>query len=265
MIAVALVCFCFDVGDCLNMSEEVKTKAICVRAIDYGESDRLITLLTSELGKITVRARGVLSAKAKLRHAAQPFAFGDYILTEKSGFYTLSGFDYVDGFTSLSDDLLRYYLGVVGLEVAEKLTEEGSSVRNEFACLVRYLTNLAYDGGNNKVELIRYIINMLRIVGYGVSTDPCIVCGADVKSYVFDLDAGGFVCDRHKGRFFVRLSEETGMALKLINSEKSEENINVAPEIAADIISLFSQYIKFKTAKTVKSAFETAELLRILK
>ena len=130
------------------MKEEIKTDAICLRSVEYGESDRIITLLTDKLGKIAVRARGVSSPKSRLRHAAVPFSFGEYILVENGDFYSLKSFDYNDAFTSVSDDLVRYFSSAAALEVADKLTEENVSVSEELARLLRFLMTVCYDGGS---------------------------------------------------------------------------------------------------------------------
>ncbi len=51
-----------------------------LRATDYLENDKILTLLTAEMGKITAGIKGVKKAGAKLKFAAQPFCFAEYIL-----------------------------------------------------------------------------------------------------------------------------------------------------------------------------------------
>ena len=52
---------------------EIKADALLLRAADYGENDKIVTLLTAEYGKIAAAMKGVKKAGAKLRFAAQPF------------------------------------------------------------------------------------------------------------------------------------------------------------------------------------------------
>ena len=103
------------------MREEIKTEGICLRSVEYGESDRIITLLTDNQGKLAVRAKGISSPKSKLRHAATPFSFGEYILTVNGEFYTLKSFDYKDAFTAVSDDLTRYFSGAAALVIFSEM------------------------------------------------------------------------------------------------------------------------------------------------
>ena len=67
---------------------EIKTEAIVLQSIDYKDNDKLLTLFSPTLGRITAGAKGVKKQKAKLSFAAQPFCFAEYVLAEKGGRYT---------------------------------------------------------------------------------------------------------------------------------------------------------------------------------
>ena len=62
---------------------EIKVDAIVIRTADYGESDRMLTLFTLQRGKLSAAAKGVRKAGAKLRFAAQPFCFAEYVLAQR--------------------------------------------------------------------------------------------------------------------------------------------------------------------------------------
>ena len=70
---------------------EIKTEGVVLQAIDYKDNDKLLTVFSPTLGKITAGIRGVKKPKAKLAFAAQPFCFAEYILAEKGGRYTVTG------------------------------------------------------------------------------------------------------------------------------------------------------------------------------
>ena len=56
---------------------DFKSDALLIKSCDYGESDKIITLLTADRGKLTAGMKGVRKAGAKLRFAAQPFCFAE--------------------------------------------------------------------------------------------------------------------------------------------------------------------------------------------
>ena len=239
------------------MTEEIKTEGICLRAVEYGESDRIITLLTDDLGKIAVKAKGISSPKSKLRHAALPFAFGEYILSCKGDFYTLKAFDYLDAFTAVSDDLIRYFCGTAALEIADKLTEESAPVREELARLLRLLMTLCYDGGSLP-EFLCYLLDMLTIAGYRISTGEFTAL-CDPKYYVFDLEEGGIVPSSRRSPYALKM---TAGAMRALSAFSEGETLDTEKEIYAEIFALLSQYVKLKTGKNLRALFELCDLLR---
>ena len=240
------------------MTEEIKARGICLRTTDYGENDRIMTLLTDEKGKIAVRARGVTSAKSKLRHAATPFAFGEYILSVRNGYYTLRTFDYLDSFPPISENIVRYYCGAAALETVDKLDEGGVPDVEEFARLLRFLTDLCY-GGGNEGDFILFVLDMLMICGYGVS-EGASQTGLSAKNYVFDLEEGGFVPQEKKGGNYVRLTADAAsLFLSYIAGERPSQPASCS---IAEILSLLSLYIRLKTGNNVHSYFELSNLLK---
>ena len=71
--------------------ESTKAKGIVLFSRDYQESDKLLTILTLEYGKITVKAKSVRTAKSKLKikfnfilllkptEKSVGFSIGDYL------------------------------------------------------------------------------------------------------------------------------------------------------------------------------------------
>ena len=68
---------------------EIKVNALMLRAVDYNEYDKMLTLLTAEYGKISAGIKGVRKPAAKLRFAAQPFCFAEYVLAKRGDKYTV--------------------------------------------------------------------------------------------------------------------------------------------------------------------------------
>ena len=60
-----------------------KIKALVLRAADFKENDKLLLLYCGEYGKITASIRGVKKPGAKLKFAAEPFCFGEFMLSDR--------------------------------------------------------------------------------------------------------------------------------------------------------------------------------------
>ena len=61
------------------------TKAIILREVKYKEADRILTVLTEDMGKITVKARGALRKGSKTAAATQFLAFSELTMLERNG------------------------------------------------------------------------------------------------------------------------------------------------------------------------------------
>ena len=58
----------------------IKTDGIVLREVAYQDSDKLLTVLTREYGKLTVRARGVRSSRSRSKAACQLLAYSEFTL-----------------------------------------------------------------------------------------------------------------------------------------------------------------------------------------
>ena len=92
---------------------EIKINAIVLKAVDYKDNDRILTLYSLENGKITAGIKGVKKAGAKLKFASEPFCFAEYILNCKNGKYTVIGATYIDTFYELRLNLEKYYTSAI--------------------------------------------------------------------------------------------------------------------------------------------------------
>ena len=122
-----------------------------LRATDYLENDKILTLLTAERGKITAGIKGVKKAGAKLKFAAQPFCFAEYILAERGGRYTVTQASECESFYDLRTDVNKFYAACAVCETAQALTFEGDGGGIFYGC-VKALTQMC--GGDEALSLI---------------------------------------------------------------------------------------------------------------
>lgn len=236
------------------MAMEVKVKGWCLRAVDYGEADRIITIITADNGKLAVKARGVRKPNAKLRYATAPMAFGEYILSVNNGFYSLISFDYIDSFSTVTDNLDSFFVAMIIAETADKLTDEFADTSAELTCGIGALMRLCYDDNVPPLLGLTYLSDILKVTGYGINVSTCPICGSKTKSYIFDMEAGGFVCPAHRGGLSVKLSENA--ANLLINTVENNQVVEAEDCTIKELYAILQQYIKVKTGKTIKSIFE---------
>ncbi len=173
---------------------ETKVNAIVLKAVDYGENDKILTLLTAERGKLSAGIKGVKKAGAKLRFAAQPFCFAEYILVRRGDKHTVIQASENESFYELRTDINKFFAACAVTEAAYSLIYGGETVAEIFTKTVRALTSMC--GGDEAFALIKYLVFLLSQSGYGIGLDGCSSCGAPLtgKAVRFDMEAGGFTC-----------------------------------------------------------------------
>ena len=67
------------------MSSRLRTHAIVLRRVDYGESDRIVTMLTDDAGKITLMAKGARNVRSKLAGGIELFSVSEIVYTPGRG------------------------------------------------------------------------------------------------------------------------------------------------------------------------------------
>ena len=145
---------------------EIKTDAIVLQSLDYKDNDKLLTLFSPSLGKITAGIRGVKKPTAKLAFSAQPFCFAEYVLAEKNGRYTVTGAYLHESFFSLRYDIDRFYAACAATEVCLSVLMENEQHEGLFIGLIECLKGLSLSGEDSAETLISFLLIALRESGY---------------------------------------------------------------------------------------------------
>ena len=172
---------------------EIKTEAVVLQSIDYKDNDKLLTLFSPSLGKITAGIRGVKKPKARLGFCAQPFCFAEYVLAEKGGRYTVTGAYLHESFFELRVDLLRFYAGCAAAEICRVLAVENDRHDALFVAFIECLKALCLAEENEADALIEFVLVALRESGYPIELGLLESCDGDIGSQLrFDFADGTF-------------------------------------------------------------------------
>lgn len=120
------------------------TKAIVLKRINYGDSDRIITLLTPQMGKLSLLAKGVRKINSKLAGSIELFTVFDagFVIGNSSlGRLTSARID--EFYDNIIHDISRVQLGYEILKTIDKITEDNpeSSYFYLLCQLLRLLNN----------------------------------------------------------------------------------------------------------------------------
>ena len=193
---------------------EERLKGIVIRTVDVGETDRLLTLLTPDKGKVTAKAKGCRQAKSKLRYATQPMCLGDYILTQTKGGAIVTACDTVETFEAVGAALDRYYVANVVLEGACCFGRDKVADPALFLLTLSTLKKIAYDPKPLYSGAV-YLLDLLRVIGHEVR--PTCSCGKE--GTWLDLESSAVYCEQHKTGLVMPVSTRWGEAVQDIRMD----------------------------------------------
>src|SRR3989304_4519194 len=101
-----------------------KTEAVVVRAMDLGEADRILTLLTPGLGKLRAVAKGVRRSQSKLGGHLDLLTRSSVMVARGKNLDIITQAQGLDSFLPLRNDLMRLGCGLYAAELAERFTPE---------------------------------------------------------------------------------------------------------------------------------------------
>lgn len=173
----------------------LKTQALVLRVTDYNDRDALLTVLTPNYGKLTVKARGLRRKNSPLIATCQLLAFGEFTLFEYKGAYTVNEAASVELFQSLRKDLAKLSLGTYFAQVAELISQEDLPNPELLSLVLNCLYALSrMDEPERKVKAV-FELRCACLAGFLPDLTYCHACGADNPDR-FDISAGRLECSR---------------------------------------------------------------------
>lgn len=230
---------------------EIKTDAIVLRHVDFGESHRMLTLLSPTLGKLSVGARGCRKRGARLTNATEVFCAGEYILYQKQDKYTLRGCTIKDAFYDLRCDYDRLVEGARWLSMVEAVATPDQEQALLFALLLRGLTYLNYSKQDVRRIALTFYMHFTRVCGFAPELHRCTVCGEPIEPPMrLDLSGGG-VCHAHCSHSGPELPPRTLEVLRGFSTLKfaALEGVTVDEAELKRAHNLMSQYIDVQVGK----------------
>jgi len=104
----------------------INTTGIVLREVLYKDSSKILTVLTSDEGKLTVSAHGAFRKNSKLAAVTGLLVFSEMTLFKKKDRWTMTEARSVEQFAGLRDDLTLLALGAYIAELTEAVADEDS-------------------------------------------------------------------------------------------------------------------------------------------
>ena len=171
------------------------TKALVLREVKYKDADKILTVLTQDEGKLTVKARGARRKSCKYAAASQALSYSEMTLFGNRGRWTINEAETIEQFLPLREDIAALALASYFAEALEAVSDEDSP---DPAVLQLGLNSLyALSRGLYAPEHIKAVfeLRLMCLSGFEPDLSGCAVCGrAEPAEAMFSLGGGVMHC-----------------------------------------------------------------------
>ncbi len=202
------------------MPGTLKTEAVVLRSIRYGEADRIVHLYTKSRGRLGAIAKGSRRAKSRFGGRLEPFFRLDLMLHIGRGeLATVTGASTVEGYPELRSSAARIGAAARACDAVLRLLDSAEPNRAAYNLLCSYLDLLDGPDGEAAAEprgALAFRAKLALAAGFAPELGSCARCGEADHLSGFSGAAGGVVCTSCEGEAFPLSAEAHGFLVEAL-------------------------------------------------
>ena len=230
------------------MENSIITKGIILARIDFGEADRIITVLTPDRGKIRAIAKGVRRTKSKLAGGIELFSISNVtFLPKRADLQTLVSSRLITHFENIVKDINRTMLGYDLLKRINRTTEDAAG-EEYFSLLSESLSGL--NDSELAADLVElwFSMQLIKITGHSpnLRSDSIGNKFESDQTYLFDFDTMSFrpqknapFSGNHVKLMRLAMGLDEPIALKQV-----KDSANYAPEALKLAKTMLARFVR---------------------
>ncbi len=215
------------------------TPSVIVRLSDFGDSDRVVTMMTLAHGKLSALARGARKSQKRFGGLTL-FAIGEATVVERprASLDLLDGFHAARGLPHIVDDMARIAHAGYACELIDGLLPARQPEPGVFRGLIEFLGGLDEQGAT-AARLRAFELHLLALVGLAPTLNHCLGCGRtelDGPGQLFDARRGGVLCGRCDSAAAGSATPLDGAARRaLCEAQSATPSVNPAAPAPAEV------------------------------
>jgi DNA repair protein RecO (recombination protein O) len=191
------------------MPGSLKTEAIVLRGIRYGEADRILHLYTPERGRVSAIAKGVRRSKSRFGGRLEPFFRLNLVLYQgKSDLLTVTSAETIAGHPRLREHGGAIDGAARACDAVSRLFGDAEPHPGVYHLLANQLALLDREPARaTRALALAFRLKLLLAAGFAPHLASCASCGEPEHLVGFSGAAGGVVCGACEAGSFA-LSQE---------------------------------------------------------
>ena len=239
----------------------LKTKGIVTKIVNYSDNDKILTVITADLGKVQVFCKGAQKTKGNTLASTEFLSYSEFVLYEgKSEMYHLSSADIIEVFYQLRMDVEKLSYATSIAQIMNDVCQEGELSYQKVQLFLNTLYVLSETNKNIDFVYAIFRIRLLAILGFVPRLANCTQCGKKATEIedekYFSIKDNGLKCSicakLDKGA--IKISEVTYTSIIYILSSDAKKIFSFEiPEDDLKELSLIAQiYTNEKLEKEYK-------------
>ena len=196
----------------------IKMSGIIISENNLGDYDKMLTMLTPGLGKISCVAKGARRQRSALLAGTQFLCFGEYLMYRGANTYNINSCETIEVFYKLRTDLDKLNYAVEMTKIIRDVTEENENCYKILQLFLNTLYTLSETDKNSELILSIFKLKLLCFLGFTPRITECANCKQKEEISYFSLRDNGFKCSTcgKQDKSCLQMSESTQNAIKYI-------------------------------------------------
>lgn len=170
-------------------------QGLILRVTAYNDTDALLTVLTQDRGKLTLKARGLRRKNSPLTAPCQLLGYSNFTLFENKGYYTINEASVIELFHPLRKDLQKLSLATYFAQVSDVMSQEDMPNPQLLSLLLNCLYALCKLPVSEEQVKAVFELRIAVFGGYAPDLQGCFYCQCEMPDR-FNLSQGHLECSR---------------------------------------------------------------------
>lgn len=231
----------------------IKTKGIVILESNMNDYDKMVTVLTPDMGKIGCAARGSRRPKSSLMAGTQFLSFSDFIIYSSPSSYNINSCETIEVFYNIRNDLDKLNYASFISRIVYDVTDENQYTYNILQLLLNTLYMISETDKNLDFILSVFELRLMSYLGFAPQLGKCASCSSSDNITYFSIYNSGFECSAcgKVDKSAIQINNDTFNALKYIFSAPAKKifSFTVSEESLKQLKLISNLYINDKLDK----------------
>lgn len=234
----------------------IKTKGIVLLESNMGDFDKMVSILTPDIGKIGCAAKGARKPKSSLLAGTQFLSFSDLVLFKGASSYNINSCEAIEVFYNIRTDLDKLNYAAFMTRLVSDVTYENQYTYNILQLLLNTLYLISETDTDKDFILSVFELRLMVILGFCPRLDKCSLCGNKEQIGYFSIFNNGYLCNNcgFLDKSAIKICRDTFNALKYIVSAPAKKlySFTVSEESKKELKLISNLFVNHNLDKEYK-------------